>query len=274
MQISVFYHHILIASEQTGQSLDDILQQVHTYGISAVEIDVDQVQPDTPTIKAHLDQAHLSVACMYGFFDFGHQLNAEVGLQFIDTAVALGASKVLVIPGFIELSASTEERQTALTNMVNVLNTMCDYAAQYNILVTMEDFDDQLAPFATSDELLWFLKHVPQLGCTFDTGNFIYSGEDVLDAFEKLQSRIVHVHCKDRSIEASNQGTPKITLDGTALFPSPAGAGCIPLKSILQKLQENGYQDTVAIEHFDAVDQLSYIKQSAQWLQTALGRTL
>jgi len=44
----------------------------------------------------------------------------------------------------------------------------------------LEDFDDDSALFARSDELLRFLEQVPALGCVFGTGNFIYTGEDAV----------------------------------------------------------------------------------------------
>ncbi|MNN61200.1 Inosose dehydratase [compost metagenome] len=151
--------------------------------------------------------------------------------------------------------------------MAAALREMSEYAGRKGLVVTLEDFDDSRAPFSTSGELLWFLNEVPKLGITFDTGNFIYRGEDALEAFEKLKSSIVHVHCKDRSLEEHPAEAPKISVNGTRLFPSPVGSGCIPMQEILDRLGAVGYKDTVAIEHFDAADQLAYMKQSAEWLQ-------
>ncbi|KGE20162.1 xylose isomerase [Paenibacillus wynnii] len=270
MKISVFYSHILVASEQTGLTVTDVLKQVHEFGIDAVELDLDQALPDKEEMKERLERANISVASMYAFFDFGNDPNVEPGLKFIDTAAFLGAGKVLVIPGFIEESAGTEERDNALQRMVGALQVMCDYAEQKNILVTLEDFDDFRAPFSTSGELLWFMEQVPKLGCTFDTGNFLVLGEDELEAFEKLKARIVHVHLKDRSLDEGNGGVPKITTDGTRLFPSPVGYGIIRIEEILNRLKANGYRDTLAIEHFDAANELSYMEQSAEWLRSRL----
>lgn len=271
MRISVFYSHILAASEQRGLTVDEVLRRVREFGIAAVELDLDQVMPSKEAMKASLEQADLSVASMYAFFDFGNDSNPEPGLKFLDTAEYLGAGKILVIPGFIEESAGIEERAKALQSMAAALREMCEYAEQKNILVTLEDFDDIRAPFSSSDELLWFMEQVPKLGCTFDTGNFLYRGEDELVAFEKLKARIVHVHCKDRSLDEQDGVAPKITTEGTWLFPSPVGYGCIRMEEILNRLRAIGYNDTLAIEHFDAMDELSYIEQSAEWLLSRLG---
>jgi L-ribulose-5-phosphate 3-epimerase len=39
---------------------------------------------------------------------------------------------------------------------------------------------------------------------------------------------------------------------------------------VLKLLKAEGYGDTLAIEHFDAVDQLTYMEQSAAWLRSML----
>ncbi|WP_019911957.1 sugar phosphate isomerase/epimerase family protein [Paenibacillus sp. HW567] len=267
MHISVFYNHIVTAGKQTGLPVPEVLKRAREFGISAVELDLDEVQPSRQDMKALLEQSGISVASMYAFFDFGNDPGVEPGLKFIDTAEYLGAGKVLVIPGFIDEAATQEEREHALHRMAAALTVLCDYAEQKGITVTLEDFDDSRAPFSTSGELLWFLKQIPKLGCTYDTGNFIYRGEDELRAFEKLKSRIVHVHCKDRSLEEHSDETPKISTNGTRLFPSPVGSGCIPMAEIAERLKAMGYGDTLAIEHFDASDQLAYMEKSAAWLQ-------
>lgn len=269
MKISVFYNHIVKASEQSGLPLTDVLDKVHAYGIDAVELDLQEALTDTEAMRDRLEAAGISVASMYAFFDFGHDPAPEPGYAFVDTAEVLGAAKVLVIPGFIPEASSPEDRNQALAGMAAALNALCDYAEPKGIQVTMEDFDSIQAPFSSADELLWFLEQVPKLKITFDTGNFIYRGENELEAFAKLKDRIIHVHCKDRSLTDTG-GEPMISVSGTPLYPSPVGSGCIKMAEILQLLKTEGYGDTLAIEHFDAVDQLGYMEQSAAWLRGIL----
>lgn len=269
MQLSVFYNHILTAAGQSGLPVEEVLQRVRGFGIGAVELDLEEaLSAGKEVIKQQLEEAELSVASMYAFFDFGKDPKPGPGFEFIDTAAALGAAKVLIIPGFIEESAGLEVRNKALQNMAAALREICDYAESKRILVTMEDFDNLRAPFSGADELLWFLEQVPKLGITFDTGNFRYRGEDELEAYAKLHERIIHVHCKDRSLSEENGGIPLTAMDGTRLYPSPAGYGCIPLEKILISLKQDGYQGSLAIEHFDAADQLAYMEKSAEWLRS------
>ncbi|WP_058302948.1 sugar phosphate isomerase/epimerase family protein [Gorillibacterium timonense] len=268
MQISVFYNHVLEAARQTGLALEDVLSQVSRFGISQVELDSDQIKENPEGMAKLLNRHGLSASCVYGFFDFGNHRQEEEAARFIDDAASAGAGKVLVIPGFLQQTLAPPQRESALKNMAEAVRRMCDYAEQKGITVTMEDFDDIAAPFAQSDELLWFLSQAPKLGCTFDTGNFIYSGENEVEALDKLINRVVHVHCKDRSLEP-NEGASKLALTGTLLYPSPVGSGCIQIRETLKRVRAHGYDGTLAIEHFDAPDQLSYMRQSAEWLLSA-----
>lgn len=67
MKLSVFYNHIVKASEQSGLPLTDVLDKVHAYGIEAVELDLEEALTGTEAMIKRLDAAGLSVASMYAF---------------------------------------------------------------------------------------------------------------------------------------------------------------------------------------------------------------
>lgn len=270
MGITLFYNHIVQASKQRQIPIQDVMKQVAEWGVTGVELDLDEIGSDPQRMKQSLGEAGLTVSLMYGFFDFVNDTNIQVGYDFIDMAVRMGAPKVLIIPGFVKVGEANESREQAKLRMAQALRQLVDYANQHKITVTLEDFDDELATYRSSEKLLWFMAQVPGLACTFDTGNFLYCGEDVLDAFDAVKDHIVHVHCKDRSLQEQQGVSPKITMEGTALYPSPVGEGMIPIDSIIQKLQGIGYQGNYAIEHFDAVDHWEYIRRSVRFLQSQI----
>ena len=55
--------------------------------------------------------------------------------------------------------------------MAEDLNQIVEYGKQMGIAVTVEDFDDRKSPLSCVGGILWFLKQVPLLKVTFDTGN-------------------------------------------------------------------------------------------------------
>ena len=102
--------------------------------------------------------------------------------------------------------------------MVKDLKNICDYAKKKGIMTVLEDFDGKEAPFATSKQLLYFLNHITDLYCAFDTGNFLYSEEDSLKVLPLFIDRIGHVHCKDRTFQKKEGEIPKATVNGREMY--------------------------------------------------------
>ena len=272
MKLSVFYDHIRQAAEQTGKSLEEVCALVKSFGISGVEIEQAYYSEHEREVAPLLEQAGLKIWCMFQFFDFAHEepeKRREQIRRFVDTAKSAGSQNVLVVPGFL----SEEERQfpedeydRLLSRMREGVAELCDYAEAQGITVGMEDFDGVQAPFATVSQLLYFLEGMPKLVCNFDTGNFLYSEEDALMAYEKCKPYIRYVHCKDRTFEAHEGESPVITTAGRKMYAVSVGGGCIPMREILSDLLQNGYDGVFAIEHFGSLRQLEDMEASAKWL--------
>ena len=266
MKISVFYQHIEEAARQSGLPISDVLDRIKGFGISGVELDCHSLG-DKNQLKSALDKAGLETSSIYCHFDFGHFYDREKAEDFVDTAVFFGAKKVLCIAGFIE---KTDSRQECLDRMTENLNLLCELAEKKDIVVTMEDFDSETAPYATAEGLKYFCDRVPLLGITFDTGNFLYSGIDELSALDVLEDRVVHVHCKDRTFEVKAGEEPKAALDGRMMYSSPTGSGIIRIDEVVRRLVQRGYDNYLAIEHFGSQNQLDDMKKSAAWLRSLM----
>ncbi|MGB4659265.1 MAG: sugar phosphate isomerase/epimerase family protein [Mobilitalea sp.] len=276
MKISVFYEHIAEAAKQSGKSLAQICGIVRSYGITCIEIEDARLQDREDEIRKLLIESDLTVNCIYAFCDFGNNSKDPKIHSVVDMAKRMGADKILIIPGFVreeELLAQNttlEElkviKNNALLNMVQALQKTVEYATEQGITVGMEDFDDKIAPFATAEQLLWFMQKVTGLTCAFDTGNFLYSEEDATEALRILKPYIRHVHCKDRSFLKKEGEVPKLIVKNRELYSSPVGSGCIPMKEILTTIMQMGYKGSFAIEHFGSLNQLEDMGQSAAWL--------
>ena len=82
-----------------------------------------------------------------------------------------------------------------------------------------------------------------------------------------LKDYIVHVHCKDRNADPALTGEHRYN---RGLLAAAVGSGYLPMKEILDRLKESGYEDYLAIEHFNAADQVAFMEQSAAFLQQYL----
>ena len=291
MKLSIFYDHVLDASRQSGLSLVEILHQAAAAGISAVEINHDNIARQPEMLPA-IESAGMKICGSFLFYDFGGK---EYGddrrmKEQIDTAKKLGYGNVLFVPGFLSdedaasLNALLDEYRGDLNNpvamgrldefmrtcepivkMTEMLRRGVAYGKEQGITVMLEDFDGYRAPFARTLPLLWFMQNVEGLKFALDTGNFAYSDESVEEAYELLSPYIVHVHCKDRGAEAGcEQNRVK-----KGMAPTPAGDGYLPRCKYVRILLDSGYDGYFSIEHYGRIDQRKAILRSAENLLQA-----
>ena len=210
----------------------------------------------TRELLPELSQAGLGISGVYHFFDFPAEPRPPESGFLVDEAVFWNAKTLLVVPGFLETTEGPAYEEGRL-RMLEGLSHLCDLAQPKGLRVTLEDFDDLRAPYSTPQELLWFLTREPRLRCTFDTGNFALRNIAELDAFDSLKHKIVHVHCKDRS------------LDGT-MACCALGDGRVPLAALVDRLLAQHYHGDLVIEHFGVADQLAAMERSAHWLRQSI----
>ena len=259
-KLSVFYEHILQACEQSGKTIPEVLAFCRDQGISAVEMNYSLFASEKEVIAPMLSDAGLVISCMHETFDFSHDTDLGRAQQMLDTAASQQVSRVLFVAGALETAEAAElaacsstyeatstfmAENKSIQNMVHALSSLAEYAALRGVTITF-----------------WFMEHVPGLRYTLDIGNFAFSDEDVSYAAWLLKDYIVHVHCKDRAESPLVHGR-----FCRGLGQTPAGTGYLPMAKLLTDLEACDYDGYLAIEHFDAPDQLSFIEQSAAFLR-------
>lgn len=277
MKISVFYDHILEAAEQYNFSEEDVLKQISECKIDGVEINYDFLNDHFEKTISLLKKYNYSVSCIYQFYNFESSADLTKAKAHVDLAKKVGAKKILVVPGFLNKTDTMElkacgfdkeevwsfmKQNKSVQNIKEALIKIVEYASSKNIKVTLEDFDSFNAPFATSAQLLYFMQNVPGVRCTFDTGNFAFSNENVEESFPLLKNYISHVNAKDRGVELNK---PELK-NNKGLASCSTGSGYIPIDKIISELKKIGYEDYIVIEHFGAKNQIEAIKKSAEFL--------
>ena len=175
-----------------------------------------------------------------------------------------------MIPGFFGEGDSPEERENQTQRMMDCVCQLADLALDYGVSLTMEDYDEALSPIATAAGVRRFLDACPQLSSTFDTGNFLFAGEQVLDAYHLLRDRVDHVHLKDRATAPDYGHLVKNALDGSPLSPAPVGSGILPLEELMAQLKADGYDGVYTLEFYGASSALECLWHSVEWLNSQL----
>ena len=263
MRVSVFLDHLRDIASQKGCTLAAAMKEAKKSGVDYVEVNAGTIANPEDFMRL-LGQTGLEVGGLYSFFDFGHKDQPDEIRSTAEMAEKLKAHIILAIPGYFE---EGDDHEAVRERMAASLDTLCTEAAIRGLHTTIEDFDSDRVPYGTAEEVMWFLERIPRLGCTFDTGNFLYHGQDVLKAYDLLEPRIQHVHMKDRGYRGMAGEEPVISVKGRKLYAAPVGSGELPMAEIVRRLYERGYDGICAMEHFGARDQLLYMRRSARWMK-------
>ena len=277
MKYSVFYHHICCAAEELGCSVEDMLAEVYASGIRFVELDRDAVgaeKKDILMLSQRLASHGLAPSSIYGFYDWGKPGNHPAADDLlIRQAELMKCRRIMVIPGFYTDLKDEENCRIEKARMIAGMQEMVRLASAKGLTVTIECFDDARSPIATIAGMAEFLQAVPELMVTLETGNFIFSGDDILQAQRLFRDRVRHVHLKDRYLlsKASQperlNGDPVTAVTGEVMYPCAVGQGHIPMAEVIGNLAAQGYDGVMTIEHFGAASYADTIRASIRWLK-------
>lgn len=267
MRLSVFYEHIFEAAQQSGQTVEDVLKFAKGCGIDLLECDLWRLS-DREGQRELFERCGVGVSCIYSHFDFLHdssELSERKCHELLSTAQYFGAENVLCIPGFFE---AERDRAEQMKKFCVGISRICEIAKEYGVTVTIEDFDDINSPCCKMNDIRYLLDNCKGLRYTFDTGNFRYCLEDAGEAYTLLSDKVSHVHLKDRSYDSARANADdtngKADLSGAVMYPAEVCGGVIGIDVLIKRLMSDGYDGVLAIEHFGAADQLSYMKKSAE----------
>ena len=241
MKIAAFFENIMDGADTNQISLRDALTELKQDGLELLYLSIFSLREKEEEIVSLIQDLGLGIEGIYGFYDLGHCPEDESWKEMIDAAKRLGASNVLIVPGMVS-SEEEADKDTLIRNMKTALKKAVGYGQEKGVAVSMEDFDGLEAPYCTIAGLAEFLKDVPGLACSFDTGNFIMYHEDELEAFRLFRDRICTVHLKDRRKEARfPDDKAKACADGSLRYAAETGYGYIRMKEILEMLKEQNY---------------------------------
>ena len=261
MIISTFFDNIVAASEQSGLSLGEVAKRCLGYGVTGVDVE------DCEVADARLGillGAGMQVTSMPTRRDLLHSPTKETVEEVVALAVRNKVPRILMIPGYI---GHDEDKTEAMRTAVEPLRYLCTLAAKEGIVVGVEDYDHEDAPTHTIGGLKWFLDEVPELSCIFDTGNFLYAGEDVREAYRLMKHRITsQLHCKDRALTGRVGEAAKRSMAGVDMYSSAVGCGIIPIGEMIKDLVKSGFDGAFTAELFGSPDVLGDLKLSAEYI--------
>ncbi|MBQ7865699.1 MAG: sugar phosphate isomerase/epimerase, partial [Clostridia bacterium] len=247
---SVFYHHIREAARERGVSMDDMLREVRSWGIQYVELDRDDFADEAQLreLADQLARCDVQPSSIYGHYHWDHDATMPTENDLlIRQAKVLGCQRIMVIPGFHADMDNQAQCAQEQAQMIAGVKRLSEVAAAQGLTTTIECFDHARSPIATIAGMAAFLEAAPELFVTLETGNFLFSGDDILEAHQRFADRVRHVHLKDRFLpsqapEATPAGDATTATTGLVMYPCAVSHGHIPMTTVLDRLNRDGYE--------------------------------
>ena len=228
-RISIFADHIYEIAHQENISFREAAQRVKALGYTGIDVWI-SINPKDMQVLDELGFEHAS-AIAYIDYANGNQTDSESRtLSFMKQH---RFPRVLVVPGLLPEEASEQLLSAVLRGM----DLFSRKGYQLGLDVTIEDYDNPRSPCYNTEALNRMFKVAKRLGHTFDTGNYLYCGEDVLQALKHFRKRVKHVHLKDR-VALRDGKSPAV------------GTGLVPLNDVISQLVKHGYKGWFSVEHF------------------------
>lgn len=155
--------------------------------------------------------------------------------QCIDNAAVLGAGIVLVVP---DHSIYGQKREDSLGRMIESLDVVAQYAAQYDLMLGVEILYYDETDFVNSaDDALYIIQQLGHnnIGAVLDTGTLNLSKESIADIFAKLKNLMLQIHVNDNDGGHKQQN----------LIP---GEGSYDFAGLISFLKQSGYQGFLSAE--------------------------
>ncbi len=260
--ISVFHSNVESAAKESGKSLKQILKEIKSYGITALDIDYAALNDD---ILRKLSETGLGINSIYAFFKFDENGVFEKAKAVINEAKKYGAAAMFVPQkadaeeiAELKKAQSRDEIFRQLDSIAyavktaEILEKLSLFGRELNVPVCVENFDSHRSMTERKYELEWLFKKAPHLCFNLDTGNSAFCGEDITELYDMFREKIVNIHCKDRAVVDGR-------LENTAV-----GLGEMPITEIRNRLIFDGYTGGFSIEVFGVADALTAITESAK----------
>ncbi|MEA3402700.1 MAG: sugar phosphate isomerase/epimerase family protein [Armatimonadota bacterium] len=254
------------------QTLEEMADLARELQFEALELSGRDLAGRTPDEIADVCAAReVAISCINGPADLAASDDAAFasGLvqarALIDAAADMGCPVVMLIPGRAE---GPEDKPRAAERIAEGLREAVAYASGRDVTVTIEDFPNPLAPYASIEEVRRLLDGVPGLRLTFDNGNWLVGGDDPVAAAREFADAIANCHVKDWEPDPQQA---RIRLpSGSWIRGGLHGEGVLDHRAILSALVEIGYDGHLAFEYEGAMDHVEATRRGMEYLRCVL----
>ncbi len=186
----------------------------------------------------------------------------------VQVAKRLGATKVLVLPGYASGEIKSEECQEWLNEAIQKSLPVAD---ELGITLTIANLGFAAKTYGASDYILATCEASGnRVQVTYDVGNFLMANEDPIEALNKVFPNVVHVHFKDWEILPSESDGAWPAIDGRLYRGKALGKGIVDLPAAVARLKELNYDGYISPEYEGIGDPWKAIDTGISYLRTLI----
>ena len=235
-KISIFCDHIWTVARQEGISFREAATKIREIGYDGADVRVLQ-DPDELRILDSLGFGH---ACAIADIDYGAGEQPEMEAATLAFLETYGYDRLLLVTGLMPEGSTAADRDAARQRIAAFAKRVADKG----FCIMLEDYDNPRSLCYNMAGLDTLFALSPSLNHVFDTGNYLFAGDDALIAYQQFRDRIAHVHLKDRTAPDNMRCVP-------------AGSGCIPIDRIVHDLVASGYDGWLTVEQYGSRQMLA-----------------
>lgn len=245
-KISIFCDHIDSIAQQEGISFAEAAARVRALGYNGVDVEVTIPQDKLQV----LDELGFEHACAIAHINYSQGPQPEMEQRVLQLLKERGYQRLLIVPDLMTES-------TSLDDVISRVTSFARKTEAIGTTLTIEDYDNASSPCYDIARVGRFINAYEGTGHTFDTGNYLFAGEDCIKALQMYHESIAHVHLKDRR-SASDLSCP------------PVGSGCIPIIEVIQFLLADGYDGWFTVEQYGSRQMLKDAAESYSNVKAAM----
>lgn len=228
-RISIFCDHIESVARQEGISFAEAATRIKALGYAGADIRVFQGEDRIKT----LDSLGFQHACAITDIDYSKGDQKELEDKTLAFMKEKGFERLLLVPGLMPDGSPKEERDAVRQRIADFASRVS--AQGFEIMV--EDYDNARSLCYNTERLDSLFAVSKDLTLVYDSGNFLFAGDDPMESLNHFKGRVGHVHLKDRTAPDN-------------MTCVPAGTGCIPIAQIIRDLVASGYEGWFTVEQY------------------------
>jgi sugar phosphate isomerase/epimerase len=257
------------------ETLDEMADFAQSLDFAALELSARDLAGREPAEIAQICGARdLAISCINGSANLADAAASafEEGLEqaraLTDAAAGMGCPAIMLIPGRAE---SEEDLPRAARRIAEGLRDVVACASGQGVTVTIEDFPNRLAPYASIEQVQYLLDEAPGLKLTYDCGNWLIGGDDPIKALHQFADAIVNAHIKEWEIDPT-EARHRLP-DGRHIRGGLHGEGILDHRAILAGLVAVGYDGYLGFEYEGVEDHLEATRRGMEYLRGLLNET-